>query len=201
MIRNTSTYLVLVLVVLCVGCHKISPNSGQGKLNAVAAQVELEPPNSTVVDITGEALLPKDSPVADERCRTAAIIDGLRKFASLGSKADTAVNQNPSDTIIAIRDWEGMMIRGVTIRQNGIILMDSVVVAVMQSIDPPRFLHWKTFNFQLVTPPPEQDAELDKLSEALKARGIETAGGRQISPNYWEEKLNVRRLKAEAGKQ
>jgi len=179
--------------LMLAGCRQIEQAPRQTQLFATAAPESALPQGAVIADIVGQAVC-EDSASPTDRLRAAAILDALRKLA-LGNRGDQ-LTIAADDTIIASAEWDGIRVLGVTIRHGGVVLLDSVVVAVMNfQNDKPVAQRWKSFNMKLIEPPTESEARLAELIGALKAREIEATGGRPVAQGLWQESLSVRRWK------
>jgi hypothetical protein len=191
MCRKLIGVILFTCTIALSGCNR----SDDQRLSQVYASgnTESTPGNATILDVTGQAMLPGDQ-TADERVRAVAILDALRKLV-LGSRSDT-LRTAGSDTIIATTEFDGISILGVTFRRHGVVMLDSVVVQIVNYRDSRQEVRrWKSFNMELIEPATDQTVNLDDLTGSLLARKIEVSGGHPVSTGLWEEKLEVRRWK------
>ncbi len=191
---GTSSICTVLVTMLLVGCSRISPGEKQAQVYSSGASAAPAPVGAELTDVTGQAMV-HDSSLPDDRAKVAALLDALRKLA-LGDRAES-LESAQDDTIIAIHNWEGVKVLGVTIRRGGVVLLDSVALDLLIITDEKATSHrWKSNNMQLILPASSADAGLQELTDALKARGIDPVGGRPAGHGLWEEKLAVRRWNA-----
>lgn len=183
-------WLAGISLIFIAGCKRIE-SIPKSSVAQSSAPVAILPEGTVIVDIDGEAIPPRDS-APDDRTRSAAILDALRKYtiASQKPSADTT----PQDTIIAAMAWDGIDLLGITFRRSGVTLLDSVVLQITNfQNEKPTVYRWKTFNLKLVEPSDAESPNFDDLVGSLKARGIEVKEGRPSGRGLWRETLAIRR--------
>ena len=192
-IRGWSLIAGVLLIGAFIGCRQIDQTPRQTQLFASASPETTPPAGAVIADIVGQAVC-IDSASPDDRLRAAAILDALRKLA-LGKRSEQLTSAS-DDTIIASAEWDGIRVLGVTIRHGGVVLLDSVVVTIVNFQNDKIKVHrWKSFNMELAEPSDAESPQLTELIGALKAREIETTGGRPVARGLWQESLSVRRWK------
>lgn len=184
------TGTIFLLIFAVAGCKRIESITNQKLPASANVQASTLPDGAIAIDVDGQALSHHQSEV-DLRVRTAAILDGLRNFARDNSPTTDVAARG--DTVIAMRNWDGIEILGITIQHNGIIHVDSVVVNVVNfQNDKPVSLRWKSQNMTLVEPDSTHDLNFEDLIGSLKARGIEVKRSRPIGRGLWQESLSIR---------
>ncbi len=181
----------MIALLITIGCKRIESIQNQKTPRSGTAPASSLPTGALVIDVNGQAIAPRNSE-PDDRVRTAAILDALRNF-SLESQ-NKSTSGVTSDTVIAIRNWDGIDILGVTIRHAGVVLLDSVVVSVVNfKNENPIKMRWKSINMTLVEPDSLKNLKFDDLIGSLNARGIEVKIGLPKGLGIWQETLSIRR--------
>lgn len=184
------TSSIFALIFIVAGCKRIESLTSQKAPASSNLQASTIPDGAIAIDVDGQALSHHQSEV-DLRVRTAAILDGLRNFARDNSPTTDLAARG--DTVIAMRNWDGIEILGVTIQHNGIILVDSVVVNVVNfQNEKPISLRWKSQNMTLIEPDTTLTLNFEELIGSLKARGIEVKRSRPVGRGLWQESLSIR---------
>lgn len=176
--------------VITIGCNKGTSNTGDKQAFASDPAIAALPEGAEVNDVTGQALLARQDKEPDQRVRITAILDALRNVATL-ELADSA---QARDTVRVEKEWDGLFVRGTTIRHNGMVMLDSVSTVIKppaKSKEPPH--RWKSFNLRLVEPAEGGSVQFDLLLTTLKLRGIEVSEGRPSGRGLWQERLSIRR--------
>ena len=182
---------MVIVPIAIVSCQRTESIPNQKAISVEAAQTSSLPDGAIAIDVNGQALSFHKN-VVNDRIRTAAILDGLRKFAIESSAK--ANGSAASDTVVANRNWEELEILGVTIRRNGVVLVDSVVVYIPnKSDDKQHALRWKSHNMALVEPDTTLALNFESLIDCMKARGIEVIASHPVGRGLWQESLSIRK--------
>ncbi|MFH0766029.1 MAG: hypothetical protein V2A61_06385, partial [Calditrichota bacterium] len=138
----------------------------------------------------GESFILETRTDPDDRVRVACLLDGLRRAALLktgGCKGD----DDNSDTIRVVCQWQDLNLEAVTAHRQGLVLSDEVTVQV-QDRDHNRHWTWRVINSSLIEPPLDQNPQLMILIEALLRCGFDLTGSRRIGWNIWQETLSFK---------
>jgi len=192
MIRSSLSVIALAAAaILLAGCGDKGDGRDGRSIFSGISQAGASPEGAIIKDAVGRALI-DDSGKPNDRIRAAAILDALRNLAlqlqlEEGSRPAT-------DTIIAFRNWGAAEALGVTIRRNGVTLLDSVALTVFEIRgEKQSWRRWKSFNMKLIEPGGDADARLGELIEALNVRGVQAAGGKPAERGVWQETLQLRK--------
>ncbi len=184
----------LFLAALSLAISGCSRGDGEtwARLFARPGMHQQDSPEGLTVELVGEALLPGEASGPDDRCRVTALMDALRRLAA-EERFGSDSSSDPPDTLICEREWEGLRLRSMTIRKNGMVLSDTVELTLDTKKPAPETLRWRAVNFRLIEPVEMDDPCLQRLTDALVRRGFIPQHGQRLGRSIWREALSVRR--------
>ncbi len=143
----------------------------------------------------GESIIPRDMIRIEDRIRTAALIDALRKMALKKKNMFNRQNGAAHDTTKIMYNWSGLIVDAETIRYNGVVIHDEISLKIKTESSDAVNCEWNVNNLKLMRPPKDTPSNFETLSEALQKRGFEHDGGRRIGQNIWHETIREKEWK------
>ncbi len=193
-LRLTSAILLSSLFISLTGCNRGDSKSYQTYLAQAGKGMENSP--VTVIELVGESLIFSNSDsdsCRNDRIRTAALIDALRK---LSEKRGNPSGRTDEEGIMINNncrlDLDGLNISSRTGLKSGVVISDIVEVTLSDNKENKLVAVWRMNNMKLIKPVEGDDPGLSILQQAMTDRGFEFVRNERLGDNIWCETVNYK---------